>query len=375
MKKSGCMAVGSGVSRRLTWLMAIACGVLISGFGIGVARAQGAAQDEVKSGPTASDKAAADEATVVYRHARPANTSAGASLKRKEIATGRGASSAAAAAPAAGAATATDNDYLRYLGDLTYSGGAVVRVAEQHPIFLLPNGKCPIASCWGNPEGFLRDQSVSEFIHITDQYVGATANNRYPVGAHKLISYKPTSKTAPLTDNDMIAVVHAVASALGQTGYSHMYHVFLPPGQDECLTATDGVCYSPDVPSTFFFCGYHGSVDFTDIGHVLYSVEPFQNVPGCAVRPGTPNGQLVDSTNNTLSHEVVETITDPDGDAWFNFTDVALAGQEIADECSFFVVLPSGMAFFDPTVSVIGSHRYAVQPEYANNEHACASNP
>src|SRR6266404_6201260 len=146
MKKSGCMAVGSGVSRRLTWLMAIACGVLISGFGIGVARAQGAAQDEVKSGPTASDKAAADEATVVYRHARPANTSAGASLKRKEIATGRGASSAAAAAPAAGAATATDNDYLRYLGDLTYSGGAVVRVAEQHPIFMLPNGKCPIAS-------------------------------------------------------------------------------------------------------------------------------------------------------------------------------------------------------------------------------------
>jgi len=375
MKKSGCMAVGSGVSRRLTWLMAIACGVLISGFGIGVARAQGAAQDEVKSGPTASDKAAADEATVVYRHARPANTSAGASLKRKEIATGRGASSAAAAAPAAGPATATDNDYLRYLGDLTYSGGAVVRVAEQHPIFMLPNGKCPIASCWGNPEGFLRDQSVSEFIHITDQYVGATGNNRYPVGAHKLISYKPTSKTAPLTDNDMIAVVHAVAAALGQTGYSHMYHVFLPPGQDECLTATDGVCYSPDVPSTFFFCGYHGSVDFTDIGHVLYSVEPFQNVPGCAVRPGTPNGQLVDSTNNTLSHEVVETITDPDGDAWFNFTDLALAMQEIADECSFFVVLPSGMAFFDPTVSVIGSHRYAVQPEYANNEHACASNP
>ena len=77
MKKSSCMAVGSGVSRRLNSLMAIACGVLISGFGIGVARSQGAAQDEVRSGPTASDKAAADEATVVYRHARPANTAEG----------------------------------------------------------------------------------------------------------------------------------------------------------------------------------------------------------------------------------------------------------------------------------------------------------
>jgi hypothetical protein len=374
MKKPRCVTVGSGVSR---WLMAIGCAALIGGFGMSMARAQGAAQDEVKSGPTASDKAAADEATVIYRHARPANTGAGAGLKQKEIASGLGSSSSAArsgAATATGAASPTDNDYLRFLGDLAYNGGAVVPVAEQHPIFMLPNGKCPIASCWGNPEGFLRDQNISEFIHITDQYVGATANNRYPVAAHKLISYKPTPKTHPLTDNDIIAVVHGVAAATGQTGYAHMYHVFLPPGQDECFTATDGVCYSPDVPATFFFCGYHSSVDFSDIGHVLYSVEPFQNVGGCSVRPGTPNGQLVDSTNNTLSHETFETITDPDGSAWFNVTSVALSGAEIGDECSFFTV--SGMsAFFDPTVSVIGSHRYAVQPEYTNSEHACASNP
>jgi hypothetical protein len=372
MAKPSFVAVVSSVSR---WLMAIGCAVLIGAFEVSVARAQGAAQDEVKSGPTTSDKAAADEARVIYRHARPANTAAGAGLKQKEIASGFGASSSAAHSGAA-AATTTDNDYLRFPGDLTYNGGAVVRVAESHPIFLLPknNTKCASASCWGNPEGFLRDLNASEFIHITDQYVGATANNRYPVAAHKLISYTATPKTQPLTDNDMIAVVHSVAMATGQTGYAHIYHVFLPPGQDECFTATDGVCYSPDVPATFIFCGYHSSVDFSDIGHVLYSVEPFQNVGGCAVRPGTPNGQLVDSTNNTLSHEQFETITDPDGTAWFNFTAVALQFAEIGDECSFFTV--SGMsAFFDPTVSVIGSHRYAVQPEYTNSEHACASNP
>jgi len=315
---------------------------------------------------------------VVYRHARAANTEAGATLKEKEIAIRRGPSRTA---QAGAATTTTDNDQLRYPGDLTFNGGAVVRVAEAHPIFMLPknNSKCATPSCWGNPEGFLRDLNISEFIHITDPYVGATANNRYPVGGHKLISYTPTSKMHPLTDSDMIAIVHSVASATGQTGYAHIYHVFLPPGQDECFTATDGVCYSPDVPATFFFCGYHSSVDFSDIGHVLYSVEPFQNVGGCSVRPGTPNGQLIDSTNNVLSHETFETITDPDGTAWFNFTSVALNGAEIGDECSFFVVLPTSptafSAFFDPTVSTIGSHRYAVQPEYANNEHACASNP
>lgn len=372
MEKPSCMLVATGVSRRLSWLMAVVVAVLVSGFGMREAKGQGAAQDQVSSGPTASDRAAADEATVVYRHARPANTSAGAGLRQKEIASGR----VSSPTPAAGAATPADNDQLRFPTDLTYNGGAVVPVAEAHPIFLLPknNAKCAGPSCWGNPQGFLRDLNASEFIHITDQYVRATASNRYPVGGAKLIPYTPTPKNHPLTDLDMIAVVHGVAAASGQTGYAHIYHVFLPPGQDECFTATDGMCYSPDVPSTFIFCGYHSSVDFMDIGHVLYTVEPFQNVGGCSVRPGTPNGQLADSTNNTLSHEQFETITDPDGTAWFNFTAVVLQFAEIGDECSFFVV--SGMSgFFDPTVSTIGSHLYAVQPEYTNSEHACASNP
>lgn len=343
----------------------------MSAFGVTVAQAQDPGRDEIKSGPTASDYAAAADATLVYRHARPANTAAGATLKQKEIAE-RGAASPTAT-------PAVDNDQLRFPADLTYNGGPVVRVAEAHAIYLLPNGKCPIATCWGNPEEFLLDLRISEFIHITDQYVGTTANDRYGLGAHTKITYTPTPKTAPLTDLDMQAIVHAVASASGQTGYGHIYHIFLPRGQDECLTATDAICYSPDVPATFFFCGYHSSMHFKDIGHVLYTVEPFQNVTGCSVRPGTPNTQLIDSTNNTLSHETFETITDPDGTAWFNFTSVALHGAEIGDECSFFVVIPTGPktaeAFFDPSVSTIGFHRYAVQPEYANNEHACGSNP
>jgi len=53
-----------------------------------------------------------------------------------------------------------------------------------------------------------------------------------------------------------------------------------------------------------------------DIGETLYSVEPSQNVSGCSVPPGGPQGQLADSTYNVLSHESIETSTDPDGTAW-----------------------------------------------------------
>ena len=92
-------------------------------------------------------------------------------------------------------------------------------------------------------------------------------------------------------------------------------------------------------------------------------------MPGCADTGATPNGVLADSTNNVLSHELFETITDPDGDAWTNSTSNALYGSEIGDECSF--VNATG---FDPSVWRVGGKTYATQPEYSNLAHACNTN-
>ena len=52
------------------------------------------------------------------------------------------------------------------------------------------------------------------------------------------------------------------------------------------------------------------------------------------------------------SHETFETITDPDGTAWWNSLDNGLFGQEIGDECSFLLFIgnpnppPSVLVFF-----------------------------
>jgi hypothetical protein len=89
-----------------------------------------------------------------------------------------------------------------------------------------------------NPEGFLRDLGKSEFIHVTDQYVDRESDNRYTVGQRAFVPYTPP--TVPFTDNDMLAVIHAVASVTGETGYGHIYHVFLPQGQDECFEVWTG---------------------------------------------------------------------------------------------------------------------------------------
>ena len=81
-----------------------------------------------------------------------------------------------------------------------------------------------------------------------------------------------------------------------------------------------------------------------------------------------------DSTNNVLSHEVFETITDPDGSAWWNSLDNGIFGEQIGDECSFLLFTQTAV-FFDPSDVILHGKSYVAQPEYNNNQHACTRSP
>jgi hypothetical protein len=245
-----------------------------------------------------------------------------------------------------------------YPADVSYQGGVVLQATESHAVYV----NCT-SNCFGHPTKFLRNLEKSDFIHITDQYVGTNANNRYTVGQSGLISY-PVS--GPLGPSDIINLVYASASAFG-SGYGEVHHIFFAPGIDVCEDTGLTICYSPDNLATWYFCAFHGSIDFTDIGHVLFSVEPYQNVNGCAVGQPSPNGAEVDSQASVLSHEMIETITDPDGTAWWNTVSLDLFGDEIADECQ-------NLTFVYQTPWINGT-QYEIQPLYSNAVHACTYQP
>jgi hypothetical protein len=350
------------------------------------ALAQDASRQQRKLQVTDADNAAAAEATEVFQHTLFARTDAGAAAKRTEQAS----LAAHLAARANGSAPSSNNspgqgaegnDQLRFPGTLTnFFGGPTLPDAQSHPIFLAsPDGTtCPANTCWGDPDEFLENFGHSNLSHVTDQYVRQHADNRYTLGDEFIAPFTP-SKT-PLLDADIRALVHAAALLSGESGPAHIFHVFLPPGQDECHTAAHTSCYAPDGQPglTFAFCAFHSAVAFKDVGVVLFTVEPFQNVLGCNVRPGTVNGQTVDSTNSTLSHETMETITDPLGDAWFNVTSNDTIGEEIGDECQLLAIIPRGnqlLVFGDPTEFRVGKHRFATQPEWSNQDHGCAIAP
>ena len=153
------------------------------------------------------------------------------------------------------------------------------------------------------------------------------------------------------------------------SGYGHVVHIFLAPGQNECFDTSYTVC------SSNFFCGYHSSAQ-ADIGEVVYTVEPYlSNVFGCNQPAGSPNGPL-DAQYSTLSHETFETFTDPDGSSWWNASNQPLLGNEIGDECSFLDFDSNGffVSFGAPVVGLNG-RRYQIQSEYNNSSHNCTTRP
>ncbi len=264
---------------------------------------------------------------------------------------------------------------VKSIGHLTYQGGPVMTNAVEHTIYLIPsNGACPnVSTCWGNPEQFLSDLGQSEFIHVTDPYVGTTAQGRYTVGVSGRLSY--TIPAQPLVDTDIQEIVHAMVRMDGHlNGYAHEYHVFLPPGQDECFDNTYTVCYSPDNLATFDFCAYHTSVDFTDVGHVIYSVEPSSATEYCSAL--LPDGSIVTSQNSSLSHEMIESITDPDGDAWWNASgNLLLYGEEVSDECVWLAFDSSGAGYYLDDNVYLNGRPYRIQSEYNNQANLCADGP
>ena len=238
--------------------------------------------------------------------------------------------------------------------DLTYFGGALVNGATSYNIYI--NCDAGPASCWGSgsltPGTFLSDLNRSDFLKVANEYIGSDARGHFPV---QELSTSATFVDNTATVDDLLGVLFSAVSYTHAVGYTAIYHLFLPQGTDMCLDA--GFCYSPDDFSQFAFCAFHASVDFGPNAHVLFSVEPYQAVPGCVIPGQAPHG-VIDATASTLSHELIETITDPDGDAWFN----SLFGLEIADVCSAF-----------GTNQKLNRHSYVIQSEYSNRAHACTA--
>jgi hypothetical protein len=86
-----------------------------------------------------------------------------------------------------------------------------------------------------------------------------------------------------------------------------MFLLMTPIGVGSCFGGLTGQC------TTNTFCAYHSGFYNASNEPVLYANEPYDaKIPGGGCSDGTsPNGDDADAELNTISHEHIETITDP----------------------------------------------------------------
>ena len=235
--------------------------------------------------------------------------------------------------------------------DLTNHGGPSMSSAQSYNILVNASDESPWGGLISQGEN---DLNNSNMINILTQYTGSGTGS-YGVAGDYTVNYDTSTQ---LSDQDIYNIVYQVAQQTGQTGYGAMYHVFLQSGVSQCSQNAGG-CYAQNGG----YCAYHGNTDFSDIGHVIYSTEGYQDIQGCSVGSGSPNGSLADSTLSTLSHEMFEAFTDPDipgNIAWYSD-----GNGEIGDLCA-----PAAGVSTAPVT--LGANNYQIQSEYDNNVHDCS---
>ena len=258
-------------------------------------------------------------------------------------------------------------------GPLVYHGGPVMHTNTTYAIYWAPDGFAD-ANYETLINRFFTDVaaasgSTTNVYSVATQYSDTQGPIKYQStfgGAYTDSTAYPASgcddgvDSVCLSDSQLQTEIQAVVDAEHwPTGLSSIFFIMLPPDV--------GVCYDGSDCSTTTFCAYHsafGSVDSPDV----YAVEPYDAaLYGCNTGV-SPNGDDADATINTISHEMNESISDPEINAWYS--DDA-SGDEMADLCAWEFGTDLGGSGTSAYNEVINHDDYFLQMEYSNEGSTC----
>ena len=154
--------------------------------------------------------------------------------------------------------------------------------------------------------------------------------------------------------------------------FSHMYVVYLPKAVESCFfpgdSTTNNVCTINHYP-TAAFCAYHNNSASSSVyANMVYPIyqSPVGFTCGTDARfpvIQSPNGNPdADTEISPTSHEIIEAITDPDGETGWGDS----SGNEIGDDCAYVYGRTRGAtgAYFN---QVINGGKFLTQEEFSNN--------
>ncbi len=192
----------------------------------------------------------------------------------------------------------------------------------------------------------------SPYFNINTTYYDAGGN-------HVSGSVKYTSS---ISDNysQGTALSDSAVQSIVSNALSHGYLPTDPHGVYFVLT-------SQDVNETSGFCTQycawhtHATINGQDIKFGFVG-NPARCPSACAAQTTTPNGDLAgDAMANLVAHELEESVTDPDLNAWFD-----RRGQENADKCAWTFGTTSTASNGSQYNMVLGGLEYLIQRNWVN---------
>jgi hypothetical protein len=258
---------------------------------------------------------------------------------------------------------------------LTYYGGRVVSNIQVVLVFWGSNVSSEVQSKMPDfYDGVLNSAYVDwldpEYNTVNSSFNGTQTNQHIGKGSFlQKVTITPSDTSTTIDDTaiqtELVAQIKAgnlpapTTDAAGNT--NTYYAVFFPAGMKITMGGSS---------SCTNFCAYHGTIPaFVGLGEMYYSVHPDLGHDGCELGCGGASTAF-DNTTSLASHQLIETITDPEVGlattygpplAWYDTTN-----GEIGDICNGqqgTITAPNGVI-------------YTVQKEFSNFANDCiVSNP
>lgn len=160
------------------------------------------------------------------------------------------------------------------------------------------------------------------------------------------------SNGASLGDSDIEAIVsNAIESGALPNDSNGVYFVLTSADVNE----TSGFCKN--------YCGWHthGTLSGTDIKYAFVG-NPDRCPSACEEQTTSPNGNAgADGMASVIAHELEESVTDPDLNAWYD-----RRGEENADKCAWTFGTESTAANGSKYNVTLGGLQYLIQQNWVN---------
>jgi hypothetical protein len=271
--------------------------------------------------------------------------------------------------------THTQASRPRGSGSLIYHGGPVQHGTTVYAIYWVPSGYS-ISSDYSSVinryfTDVAADSGKSSNVYDSDtQYYDGSGNIPYSVAfGGSVVDTNPfpasgcsdpvSQTTVCLSDAQVQAETQRVAAAQGWGGGpSKEFFMFTAKNVGSCISSSE-CAFS-------YYCAYHSWAG-SGSSETLYANMPYSDtVPADCDDASHPNNSDADPVINVTSHENNETITDPNGNAWYD-----RAGYENGDKCAWYFGTAIGSTAYGAYNQLINGHPYELQEEYSNRDRAC----